>query len=264
MKILRYLKLYGYFVRFSVSRSMEFRIDFFFRIIMDLLYYVVNLAFFHILYKHTPALAGWREPEMMVFVSVYLLIDAINMTLFSNNMWILPSLVNKGDLDYYLIRPVSSLFFLSLREFAFNSFINLIIALGIVAWAFMNYPHPISFFQIIFFFFNVCVGTLLYFSVRLITLLPVFWTHSARGFDALFWPMTRFMERPDRIFNGWTRVLFITVLPFSLMASYPARLFLDQFDPLIFLHLISAAIIYFLLLIWAWNRALKVYSSASS
>ena len=43
--------------------------------------------------------------------------DAIHMTVFSNNMWWFPIFINRGDLDYYLIRPVSSLFFLSLRDY---------------------------------------------------------------------------------------------------------------------------------------------------
>ena len=33
--MIRYLRLYGYFLRFSFSRAMEFRFDFFFRIFMD-------------------------------------------------------------------------------------------------------------------------------------------------------------------------------------------------------------------------------------
>jgi ABC-2 type transport system permease protein len=264
MKLWRYIKLYGYFVRFSVSRSMEFRLDFFFRIVMDLIYYAVNLAFFHILFKHTTILGGWTEPDMMVFVGGYLLIDAICMTLVSNNMWVFPSLVNKGDLDYYLIRPVSSLFFLSLRDFAFNSFVNLIMASAIVTWIFLKYPHPIGGLKIALFILNLFIGSILYFTVRFIVLLPVFWTHSARGFDTLFWPMTRFMERPDRIFHGWIRRIFLTILPFSVMASFPARLVLEPFSPQIFFHLVGITAFFFFLLIWFWNHALKAYSSASS
>ena len=62
------------------------------------------------------------------------------MTVFANNMWWLPIAVNRGDLDYYLVRPVSSLFFLSLREFAANSFLNLLLATGILVWALARYP----------------------------------------------------------------------------------------------------------------------------
>ena len=39
---MRYLRLYLYFLRFSFSRAMEFRLDFYFRILMDVAFYVVN------------------------------------------------------------------------------------------------------------------------------------------------------------------------------------------------------------------------------
>ena len=103
---------------------MEFRLDFTFRIMMDVIYYVINIALFEILFLHTPLIAGWTNEQMMIFIGSFLLVDAINMTIFSTNMWWLPYYVNRGDLDYYLIRPVSPLFFLSLREFSANSFIN--------------------------------------------------------------------------------------------------------------------------------------------
>ena len=125
MSLLRYLRLYGYFVRFSTSRTLEFRIDFFFRVFMDLVYYGVNIAFYGVIFLHTELLGGWTRDQSLVFMGGFLLVDAIVMTLFSNNIWWLPILINRGDLDYYLLRPVSSLFFLSVRDFAVNSFINL-------------------------------------------------------------------------------------------------------------------------------------------
>ena len=57
--MLRYARLYAYFLRFSFSRAMEFRLDFFFRVGMDALWYAVHLSFFTVLYRHTQALGGW-------------------------------------------------------------------------------------------------------------------------------------------------------------------------------------------------------------
>src|SRR6185503_921918 len=119
--VIRYLRLYGYFLRFSFSRALEFRFDFFFRIGMDTLWYAHHLAFFWILYRHTTLLGGWTLDQMYIFAGGVFLMDGIQMTMTANNTWMLPILVNKGDVDYYLMRPVSSLFFLSLRDFAANS-----------------------------------------------------------------------------------------------------------------------------------------------
>ncbi len=260
----RYLRLYAYFLRFSLSRSMEFRLDFFFRIFMDVAYYGVALGFFQILYRNTNSLAGWDAHQMRVFVAGYILVDALHMTFFSNNLWALPNFINKGDLDYYLIRPVSSLFFLSLRDFAFNSFINLVFAAGIAIWAIQTYPGSFGVIHILIFLILVGAGSLLYFCVHLLTIMPTFWTQSGESLQQLFYNLSRFMERPDRIYQGWMRLLLTVALPFGLMASYPARFLLDPFDWRVLVQLFGVLIGFLFLIVFLWNRGLRTYSSASS
>ena len=76
----RYATLYAYFLRFSVSRALEFRLDFFFRVVMDVIYYAVNLAFFEIIYRNTTTLGGWTIEQARVFICAYFVIDAVHMT----------------------------------------------------------------------------------------------------------------------------------------------------------------------------------------
>lgn len=260
----RYFRLYLHFLRFSFSKAMEFRIDFTFRIVMDLIYYIVNILFFKVIYLHTPMLAGWSEEQMMVFVASYLLVDAINMTFISSNMWWLPQHINRGALDYYLIRPVSPLFFLSLREFSANSFLNLLIAAGFFSYTLITYSHPFSFFELLLLLTLLLNGVALYYCIQMLMIIPVFWTHSSRGFIDLFWAMGIAMERPDRIYRGWLRKVFTVILPFSLVASFPARLFLEKFDWQTFLQLASVSFIFWMLMLFFWKLGLRNYSSASS
>ena len=64
----RYLRLYAYFLRFSFSRAMQFRLDFFFRVGMDTLWYAMHLTMFAVLYRHTPEVGGWNRDQMWVFL----------------------------------------------------------------------------------------------------------------------------------------------------------------------------------------------------
>jgi len=261
---MRYLNLYLHFLRFSFSKAMEFRVDFFFRVVMDIIFYGIQFVFFSIIYKHTNILAGWSFDQMKIFIAGYIFIDALNMTVFANNCWWLPIYINRGDLDYYLTKPVSTLFFLSLREFAANSFLNLLVAVGLLSWAILSYPLDLSILKIIGFVILLINGTILYFLINLIFLLSVFWTQSPRGFGDVFFAVSHTMERPDRIFKGITRILFTYILPFSLMASYPARFLFEPFSYSLVLTVFVITIIVYLLVLFIWNKGLKVYSSASS
>jgi ABC-2 type transport system permease protein len=262
--ITRYLRLFAYFVAFSFSRSFEFRFDFYMRIIMDIVYYAVAIAFFKILFLHTPMLGGWNESQTMVFVAAYCIVDAICMTLFSNNMWVLPMLVNRGDLDYYLVRPVSSLFFVSLRDFAANSFLNLLITFGILAWALQSYPEPIPIAKLMLFLLLIFNGAFIFYCLNMLANLPVFFTHSPQGFGHMIWSLNKFGERPDRIFKGWVRRVVTLILPFSVIASFPTRLLIEEMDWLLLLHTLGISVLFFSLLLWVWRTALRNYSSASS
>ncbi len=100
---MRYFKLYIHFLQFSISKALQFRFDFTLRIFMDIVFYIVNILFFKIIYLHVPSLAGLTEAQMMIFIASYLTLDAFIMTFLANNMWWLPTYINRGDLDYYLV-----------------------------------------------------------------------------------------------------------------------------------------------------------------
>jgi ABC-2 type transport system permease protein len=261
---MRYLRLYLHFLRFSFSKAMEFRLDFTFRIIMDCIFYLVQFLFFHIIYLHTPLLGGWDLDQMRIFIASYIFIDALHMTVFANNCWWFPIYINRGDLDYYLTKPVSTFFFLSLREFAANSFLNLIIASGLLSWAIMSYPHPLATSKIILFIFLLLNGTFLYFLLYMVFLLSVFWTQSPRGFGDLYFSVSHTLERPDAIYKGLIRKIFIYVFPFALMASYPARVLMEVNQLSLIWTILGMTVLLFLTVMGIWKLGLRDYSSASS
>lgn len=260
----RYLRLYGYFLRFSFSKALQFRVDFFFRILMDIVFYLVNILFYDVIYSHTDLIGGWSREQMMVFVGGFLLIDALNMTVFADNLTNMSSFINRGDLDYYLIRPVSPLFFLSLRDFAASSFVNLLMASGILVAALLQYAAPLSPLSVVLFILLIFNGTWLRYLIRMLTVIPVFWLHSNRGLEMMFFHLIRFMERPDAIFTGAVRIILSTVLPFSLMVSFPARLLLDGFQITILLHIAVVTVLLTFAVLYFWKKGLRAYSSASS
>lgn len=262
--MMRYLRLYAYFLRFSFSKAAEFRIDFFFRVVMDFFFYGVQFLFFGIIYMHTPILGGWDPEQVRLFTAAFIFIDAFHMTVFANNTWWFPFSINQGDLDYYLTRPASSFFFLAFKEFAVNSLMNLVIATGILAYFLSTFPADFSYIKITIFILLLMNGAFLYFMTFLIFLLSVFWTSSPRGFADVFYAAEKVMQRPDGIFQGTVRKFFLTLLPFSIMASYPIR-FLTENNEVEILKTIGLAslIIYFIVFL-LWKIGLRKYTSASS
>jgi ABC-2 type transport system permease protein len=260
----RYLRLYAYFLRFSFSRAMQFRLDFFFRVGMDTLWYAMHLTMFAVLYRHTSEVGGWNRDQMWVFLGGVFVTDAIQMTLVSNNLWNFTQAVNKGDLDYHLVRPVSTLFFVSLREFAANSFLNLVIAAGILVWAIARYPGGLDPWAVAAYVPLLLLGGFIHYCLQLLFLLPVFWIHSGAGLRDVFWTMDAYTSRPVGIFTGWVRRMLVSILPLALVVSFPTRALLEGPSASLVLHVVGAAVAAFAVLLFAWKRGLLAYSSASS
>jgi ABC-2 type transport system permease protein len=261
---MRYLRLYLHFMRFSFSKALEFRFDFVLRILMDVAFYAVNLSFFSVLYTHTEVLGGWDRDQIYFFVCGYFLVDALFMTVFSNNLWWLPQLVNRGDLDYYLVRPVSSLFFVSLRDFAASSFVNVLIAGGLVGWAWARYPGEVGAANLVAYLGLLLLGTYLTYLLRLLFLLPVFWIHSGFGLLQVSWALTHLAERPVEIYRPWLRWLMMTVLPLAFMAAVPVQALFEGLTLRLLVHTGAVTVGFTALVLWLWQRALRAYASASS
>jgi ABC-2 type transport system permease protein len=231
---------------------------------MDFIFYLVNLAFFKILYLHTPLLAGFTEEQMMIFVSSYLFLDSIIMTFLANNIWMLPSYINKGDLDYYLVRPISSLFFLSLRDIAANSVVNMVAAFSILLWSFNKYTGNFSFLQVFLYGLFLLVGLGLYYIVRMMFVIPVFWMHTSRGLDELFWGIEQCMQRPVDMFQGKFKRLLTNIIPLGLIVSYPVKMLFSNNTGALIIHMCLVTLIFGFLFSWCWKWGLRNYSSASS
>lgn len=260
----RYFHLFAKFVSFSFAKALHFRVDFLARIVLDVFTYTLNIFFFETLFNVTNVIGGWTRPQMLIFVSSFLVFDALRMTLFSNNTFSLPVLINKGGLDYYLIRPVSPIFILSLRDFSTNSFVSLCFAVSLLAWSISTSPESYSLLQIVLFVSLILVGVYLSHLLHLIFLISVFWTQGGRGLEGVYYNLHEYATRPHRIFSGWPKVLLLTVLPLSVMISLPSEFLFSQGDYRIWFYCVAIAVVFTFIFNRLWKMGLKAYSSPSS
>lgn len=256
--IWRYLKLYKNFVRFSCSQTLMFQVDFWLRIVMDLVYYGTMLGLYQVLFLHTDHLGGFSKEQAFVFL------DALQMTIFANGTFALGPSIRSGELDYYLVRPVSTLFFVTLRDFSMSSLINLFFAAAILIGALHQYSGTIAWWQYIYGTALLLNGVFLFYIFRILSALPSFWTVSSRGTQNAFYVLREIGERPDKIYSGVVRAAFMTVLPFCLMASIPTRAFFEPFQAETLALIVMVTATSFCLMLWFWKKGLNAYGSASS
>lgn len=260
----RYLRLYGHFLRFSFARAAQFRLDFAFRVLMDVVWNVHYLGMFALFAWHAPTLGGWDVHQLRVFTGAIFVVDALQMTLVANGAWELPFAINRGELDYHLVRPVSTLFMVSLRDVAVSSAVNLLIAVGILVAALVAYPGPLDPVALAVFVLLLPLGVVIHWALHLAALCTAFWTQSTKGLRDVFWTAVDFGFRPVGVYPTWMRRLLTTVLPVGVIVSFPCRVLFEGPSAAVVGHMVLAAAGAFAGLLFVWRRGLRAYGSASS
>lgn len=262
--MIRYVKLWLNFLRMSWMADLEYRLNISVRFFGEFMWYTAQLSVFEVLYLHAPAISGWDVHSMRVFMGTLFIGDVCYMIFFQENMDNFSQLVRDGDLDMYLAKPINSQFMVSCRKIATAYTLNLTIIMGYLIWAIQQLPQALSAVQMAGFVFALACGILTLYALRFLFMTLVLYLQNGSNIHFVWYNLYRLATRPDPIFPFYLRMMVLTVFPIAFFASVPSRILVEGLDPqlLIAAPLIAGGTVYLSHL--AWNRALRLYSSASS
>ncbi|MDH4468074.1 MAG: ABC-2 family transporter protein [Bacteriovoracaceae bacterium] len=260
----KYSRIYWQFLRISFSKAASFRFDFYFRTIMDIFYYASIILFFDVIYGHTATLGGWNQSQMHIFLASYFVLDSLDMTIFSTNLWWLPLHINRGDLDLYLTKPINSLFYLGLKEFQVGSLINVFFSYALFLYFWLSSQVGLTFLDLMIHHLLLINALFLFNFVRIFFIISAFWSGSPRGIDELFIGFTRFLNYPEQIYPNWLRKIMVSIIPFSFMISIPHQIIFGQKSVIWIFISIAVTLFFGWLATCLWKMGLSKYSSASS
>lgn len=261
---MRYLKLWLQFLKISWMADFEYRFNFVVRIFGEFMWYTAQISVFEVLYTHTQSLYGWDINAVRVFMGTLFLVDGIYMVFFSENLDHLSSLVRKGDLDLYLVKPINSQFMISLRKVASANLVNCALVSLYLLWALSRLSQTVSFGQATMFAIMAACGVVLFYCTRLLFGMLVFVLHEAGNVQFVWYNLYRLGTRPDILYPRYLRLIIMTAIPVGLIASVPARILVEGPDFKLLLWSVSVAILFFIVTALCWQRALRNYASASS
>ncbi len=138
----RYLRLWLSFFKMSAMADTEYRINIVLRVITEIVWYAMQLSVFEVLYTHTSTISGWTVHDMRVFMGTLFLTDVTFMILFHENLEQVWSMVRKGDLDLYLVKPVNSQFMISCRKVSVAYLLNWLLVFGYLLWPCKTWIGP--------------------------------------------------------------------------------------------------------------------------
>jgi len=260
----RYLYLWYLFAKFNLVREMEFKGNFIIQLIAAIGWLLVTVFVLEVIFSQTNSIVGWSKGEVYLLYGFYRLTGALHAILFRRNIHTLSHLINSGEFDFYLIKPINITFLASTKYFVFNRISQVVLSLGIVWYAIRIINFPLTLITISFMFFLTLLGTIIRYNISMLLNIPSFWLQKVQNLERLeftFFGPARF---PRVIFPGFIRVLLSLIIPVLFVAAVPAEIILNKAPVYLFPSIIAMALIMSLITFKFFNFALRHYSSASS
>lgn len=261
----RYLFIYAALWKNSVTREMSFQGNFILWIIVELLWFGLQLSFVSVVYSQTDAVGSWTKWQMVMLVGASNFIQQIYQAFFLTNCTNLSELIRTGKLDFLLLQPVNTRFVVSLRQVDLGCFVNAAFGLCVLIYAAQRAEvHP-GVLQICGFVALCFVGVLLHYSVMFILATTAFWTVRAQAIVWGYFNLFNIARMPDEAFRGAFKAVFTFVLPVLLVSNVPTRVLADKINsPWSWLLLLGVAVMWACVSEWFWRISLRRYTSASS
>src|SRR5262245_41224963 len=128
----RYLRVYLACWRNCLARELEFRTSFALSAGSTMLWALFSMLLAGLIFSNVRQVAGWDLDRMFILTGTFLLVEGLSAALFHRNMQRLSELVNKGELDFVLIRPISSQFLVSVRYVDFGDLPTAVVGIAYI------------------------------------------------------------------------------------------------------------------------------------
>jgi ABC-2 type transport system permease protein len=261
----RYLTIYGALWKNSIVREMGFKSNFLLWIVVELLWFALQLSFMFVVYSHTDHIGTWSKWQVVMLLGASHFIQQLFTAFFLTNCTQLSELIRTGKLDFMLLLPVNTRFMISFRQVDLGGFVNAASAVAVMIYAGNQLRLTPTWGQVAGFILLAAVGILIHYSLMFLLASVSFWTVRAQGIVWGYYNLFNIARLPDEAFRGLFKAVFTFALPMLLVANVPVKLLVDKLgSPWELLLLLGMAIVCMALSEGVWRFSVKHYTSASS
>ncbi|MHB1459714.1 MAG: ABC transporter permease [Armatimonadota bacterium] len=257
--------VYKMFLANSFRREVEFKANFWAKVLSGLAWLLFFLLTIQLIYSQTPSIAGWTKPQGFMLMGTCYLMGAIAQLTFYGNLSQFPIMIQTGVFDFALVKPVNTLFWVGFRFVNLDAIASIIGSIGMLIWGGtqlgLETPGAVDW---VFYLVMFICGLVIYFGMYLLMMSTAFWFVRVENLTVLMDMLSWTARFPLDIFRGATRVLLTYILPVAFLASLPCSALLGRLPYwwlaiglLMAVFMLTAAIGFF-------RFAIRSYSSASS
>ena len=264
MNLKKYIRIYSLFLYTSVASELEYKTNIMIDFITAILSLIGSIFLLSLFFQNTDNIGGWKFEQALIIQGIYTILNGITNTWFNPNLTEIVKHIREGTLDFVLLKPVDSQFFISLKKLAPSGFLEIVLGVTLLIYCIgINQINMNLGFFILCFTTLFCSIVILYSLWFLISTTTIWFVKTWNATEVLrsFLYIGRF---PLNSFSFSLRIFFSIFIPIAFITTIPSEVFLGlaKFWEILLEVFVSG--IFFIISRRFWLFALKYYTSASS
>jgi len=259
---MRYLKLLTIFWQTSLAARMEYRTAFLLAFLEAALEAAGKLFGVYLFYSNGFDLGGWRWQEALLVLGLASLLDAFFISVFNPNLRRISEMVQNGTLDFVLLKPVDSQFWMSTQQFAAVGLPFLLVSLGLIVYA--GVASGLNATSWLLLVLGAVAALTLAYAVAFLFATTSIWF--VKIFNVVFFlnSIVWTGQYPVQAYSRFFKYFLTFVLPVYFMTTAPAEVALGRLSFAWLFAVIGVSLGILALSSAFWRFALRYYASASS
>lgn len=260
--IRRYLRVLRLFWLVSFAAELEYRVNFIVAVITSLGGLVGSLFGLFLFYRNDYSFQGWSWEEALVVLGIFTILQGISATFLVPNLNKIVSYVQEGTLDFVLLKPISSQFWLSTHTVSPWGLPDVLFGMIIVGYAGAQLGlAPSAYLAMLP---PLALGVVSLYSLWFILGATSIWFVKIYNVTEVLRSLLEAGRFPIEGYPAAYRIFFTFIIPVAFLTTVPAQTMLNRSDPTWLLSAAILAAVLFQSSRWFWQFALRFYTSASS
>jgi ABC-2 type transport system permease protein len=260
----RYLRTLRRFWGTALAGQLEYQLN----VVIELLAAALNLAgslfILSLFFGPGRSLGGWSWQQALVVQGVYTLLDGVATTWLRPNLGAIVTHVREGTLDFVLLKPIDSQFWLSLRNLAPAGLSELALGVGLIAWAAPRAGATLGPAGALLALLLLAAGVVILYALWFVLAATSIWFVKTWNATEVLRAALTAGRFPVSAYPPGLRLVFTLVLPVAFLTTVPAEAILGRASAPWALAALGVAALSFGLSRSFWRFAQRHYTSASS
>ncbi len=258
----RYLKTLGLFWQTALAAELEYRLNFFLAALTSLGNLIGSWFGLSLFYRGGYQFQGWKWEEALIVLGIFTLLEGFSNSFLSPNLSRIVQQVQQGTLDFVLLKPLNSQFWLSTRTLSPWGLPDVIFGLGLIFWA--GHRLQLQLYNYLASLFPLFCGLVCLYSLWFILGATSIWFVKIQNVTEVLRGLLEAGRYPMVAYPVAYRFFFTFVIPVAFLTTVPAQTLLGRGE---LVWLVGGAGLAVALLLFSslfWRFALRFYTSASS